>query len=632
MFMVVVRRLRPWSFPALIAALTFLLAAGPASARGGGRNEAGHAVAVPPPPGISVQGPHLMQNGLPFVARGVQIVGLVAPDAGLAGKYIPAHQHFGAPELAQAVADHANLIRFQVSEFGLDPASAIYDPNYATEVQQGVALARADGLNVIVSLQAQAPAGEAVRCPLPDGGAATAWHELATMFAGDRDVMFELYNEPGINATPGNWRTWANGGTLSTGRNPCQAVGMQSLVNEIRATGAGNVIILPGLAGETTLAGMPRLSDPANPGDPQLAYGIHYPNLTQDSSEWDSEFGDDAGQIPVIVTEWQANATTNCVPDAPRTAPLLLAYLALRQIGVVGFAFDLPSTIVDDYSYAPTTYANFACGSATGGAGQALFDDYAGEAAQAIQSAGAGSPTSWLLSAGLLSQMQALDTASTQRALDTPRTFVTGASSDQLASLGMSAATPAETYTDESTLAKAAASGQLRTGTRAVVLQLGPRSPARQQRNPTATFELGAQAAHRNGLLFVAAPQIRILKTLAPRTKPRDWNLTFLRRQLAATAARTSDAVVLPFGDAQGHSAGYAAISQVAAWQVNAVRPGIPIIGALNVGGSNTPSGTVLAATTQAAAGVVTGFRLSGQPSATNVSPLSLLETLYGTA
>jgi hypothetical protein len=228
--------------------------------------------------------------------------------------------------------------------------------------------------------------------------------------------------------------------------------------------------------------------------------------------------------------------------------------------------------------------------------------------------------------------MQALDTASTQRALDTPRTFVTGASSDQLASLGMSAATPAETYTDESTLAKAAASGQLRTGTRAVVLQLGPRSPARQQRNPTATFELGAQAAHRNGLLFVAAPQIRILKTLAPRTKPRNWNLTFLRRQLAAAAARTADAVVLPFGDAQKQTAGYAAISQVAAWQVNAVRPGIPIIGALNVGGSNTPSGTVLAATTQAAAGAVTGFRLSGQPSATNVSPLSLLETLYGIA
>jgi hypothetical protein len=632
----VVRRSRPWTISALIAVLCLLVLAGPAAARGRGPDAVGAAgviPAAPPPPGITVQGSHLMQNGLPFVARGVQIVGLVAPNASLAGKYIAANQHFGAAELAQAVADHANLIRFQVSEFGLNPADPLYDPSYAAEVQQGVAMARADGLNVIVSLQAESPAGNETRCPLPDAGAATDWHELATMFASDPGTMFELYNEPGLSATPNNWQDWADGGTVFNGRGPCQAVGMQSLIDEIRTAGADNVIILPGLAGETTFAGMPTLSDPANPSDPQLAYGVHYPDLTQESSEWDSEFGDISGRLPVIVTEWQANAFTNCIADAPRTAPLLLAYLALHQIGVVGFAFDLPGTIVADYSYAPTTYDNFSCGpNNVGGPGQILFDDYAGEAAQATATAGAGSPASWLLGVGAVGQMETLDAASTQRALDTPRTFVTGTSDDQLSSLGLGAATPAETYTDETALAQAAASGVLRAGTRAVVLQLGPRSPANQQRNPERTFELGAQAAHRNGLLFVAEPQIGMLKTLAPKSKPRNWNITFLRRELPQAAARTSDAVVLPFGNAQKRSAGYAAISQIAAWQINAVRPGIPIIGALNVSGSNTPSGATLAATTRAAAGVVTGFALSGQPSAANVSPVNLLQTLYGVA
>jgi hypothetical protein len=577
-----------------------------------------------------------MQNGLPFVARGVQIVGLVSPDAGLAGKYIAAHQHFGAAELAQAVADHANLIRFQVSEFGLNPADPMYDPAYVTEVQQGIAMARADGLNVIVSLQAQAPAGEPLRCPLPDAGAATDWLQLAQMFGSDPGIMFELYNEPGVSATPNNWQDWLNGGTVFNGRGPCQAVGMQSLVDEIRGAGANNVIILPGLAGETTVAGVPTVTDPANPTDPQLAYGIHYPDLTQQSSEWDSEFGDLSGSRPVIVTEWQANAFTSCIPNAPRTAPLLLSYLALHQIGVVGFAFDLPGTIVADYSYAPTTYDNFTCGpNNIGGSGQILFNDYAGEAAQATATAGAGSPASWLVTAGAVGQMEALDAATTQRALDTPRTFVLGASGDQLAAAGLGSATPTAAFTDESALAAAAAGGTLPPGTRAVILQLGPRSPVGQQRNPTQTFELGALAAHRNGLLFVAAPQIGLLHTLAPKVTRRiAWNFTFLRRELPQTAARTSDAVVLPFDKAQKQSTGYSWLMQIASWQINQVRPGIPIIGALNVSGSNTPSGTTLAATTRAAtrSGAVTGFALSGQPSASNASAVGLLQTLYGVA
>jgi hypothetical protein len=446
--------------------------------------------------------------------------------------------------------------------------------------------------------------------------------------------MFELYNEPGISATPNNWQDWLNGGTVFNGRGPCQAVGMQSLVDEIRATGADNVIVLPALAGETTFAGMPGVADPANPADPQLAYGIHYPDLTQESNEWDSEFGDLSGSRPVIVTEWQANAFTNCIPDAPRTAPLLLSYLALHQIGVVGFAFDLPGTIVADYSYAPTTYDNFSCGPDNiGGPGRLLFDDYAGEAAQATATAGAGSPASWLVTAGAVGQMETLDAATTQRSLNTPRTFVLGASSDMLAGLGLGAATPATAFTDETALAQAASSGALPPGTRAVILQLGPRSPVNQQRNPTETFELAALAAHRNGLLLVAAPQIGILRTLAPKVTRRSWwNISFLRRRLPQTAARTSDAVVLPFDKAQRQSTGYASLLQIASRQIDAVRPGIPIIGALNVSGSDTPSGATLAATTRAAAAVVTGFALSGQPSASNASAVGLLQTLYGVA
>ena len=324
---------------------------------------------APASAGLSVQGNQLYANGSPFVGRGVQIVGLVAPPAYLWGKYVAAGQQFGLPELQAAAADHVNLIRFQVSEYGLDPANPEYSPGYVTSIENGIEMARSLGIYAIVSLQSQSAAGLAAsanRCPLPDAGALAAWNQLASMFGDDPGVMFELYNEPGLGATAAGWTAWLNGGTVVFGSqigNSCTAIGMQQLIDQIRADGAGNVIVVPALGGETNLAGMPALTDPTDPANPQLAYGIHYPNLTTGITAWDKAFGNFSAKAPVIVTEWDgAGITPGCTPNSPAQSQELLAYLASKRIAVVGFAFDLPGTIVQDYTYAPTTYADFQCG------------------------------------------------------------------------------------------------------------------------------------------------------------------------------------------------------------------------------------------------------------------------------
>ena len=85
---------------------------------------------------------------------------------------------------------------------------------------------------------AEPPAGEPTRCPLPDAGAQRAWQVPAPMFASDNGVMFELYNEPHENDNGfGNvtWDVWQNGGDTGQG---WQAVGMQQLYDTVRATGA----------------------------------------------------------------------------------------------------------------------------------------------------------------------------------------------------------------------------------------------------------------------------------------------------------------------------------------------------------------------------------------------------------
>ncbi len=600
-----------------------LLCAGPAAARLTAHD------AGAPGTAISVQGNQLMQNGQPFVPRGVQITGLVAPNSQLAGKYVAANAHFGAAELQQAIADHANLIRFQVSEFGLNPSDPLYDPNYVQEVQQGIELARSLGLNVIISLQAEAPAGNEVRCPLPDAGAATDWAELTTMFGNDDGIMFELYNEPFPQPSSANWQTWLNGGSITAGGTSCTAVGMQTLVNQIRAQGADNVIILPGLDYGLTLAGMPTVTDPSNPTDPQLADSVHYPALNLSTTAWDLEFGNKAATAPVIVSEWQANSFTNCVPNSPTTAPLLLDYLASKGIGVVGFAFDLPGTIISDYTtYTPTTYNGFTCGTVGGGAGQLLFNDFAGEAAQQSTS-GLEAPRAWLVSVGALSRLDAINAGLTSNALNTQRTFVLNASAASTSALGVGNAIPTGVFTSETTLATAVASNQLQPGTQAVELVLGSTSPKGQQKAPLSTFQQAAVAAHAAGLLFIAAPQVSLIKTIAPKTPKLNWNVVFLSHRIPALAARNSDAVVLPFTDVQGYSPTYSVFAQVASQQVQSVKRSVEILSDMTIGGSTDVSAPRLASEGPSTSGPIDGYNLTDGNGSGDAAALTLLQWMY---
>lgn len=541
-------------------------------------------------PVISVHGARLERDDAPWVPRGVQIVGLVAPDQALSGKYIDAHAHFGGAELRAAVADHADVVRFQVSQFGIDPDGQLYSPTYVREVQSAVQTARSLGLAVIVSLQAEPPAGEPTRCPLPDGGSERAWGTLAQMFGGDDGVMFELYNEPAVAPTATDWALWRDGGEVLYPHGQCAAVGMQTLIDDIRGPAPHNVIVVPGLAGEQTLGGMPPLVDPADRRDPQLAYGIHYPSLTKGITTWDHAFGDLVARVPVLVTEWLANSTTNCVPTAPAGAAELLGYLASRRIGIVGFAFDLPGTIVADWNYTPTSYSAFACGSPNGGPGQDLFGDYGAQAASG-DGATLIAPPAWLVSASTLARLHTLAPGTTTRSLNTPRTFVTGATSATLAALGAPTAVPTRSFADADQLIAALQDGTLPAGTQAVAYAPGhtAATPAAQQRNPAYYERLAAQAAHADGLLFVAAPGLGLVAAIAPRTPRAGQPAEFLKLRIAAGAAKLSDAVQLPAQTTESDPAAFAAFTEAAAAQAGAAHPGAEILAGLQAG---RPHGT----------------------------------------
>ena len=582
-------------------------------------------------PGLSVQGNQLYANGSPFVARGVQIVGLVAPTSYLWGKYVAAGQQFGLPELRVAAADHANLIRFQVSEYGLDPSNPEYSPGYLTSLENGIEMARSLGFYVIVSLQSESAAGLAAsanRCPLPDAGALAAWNELASMFGHDTGIMFELYNEPAVGATAAGWSEWLNGGNVVYGSqigDSCTAIGMQQLIDQIRADGAGNVIVVPALGGETNLAGIPALSDPANPSDPQLAYGIHYPNLTTGISAWDKAFGNFSARAPVILTEWDAAAITGgCTSDTPAQSAELLAYLASKRIGLVGFAFDLPGTIVQDATFAPTTYADFQCGVPGGGPGQILFDDYAAEArgAAAAPVDGLDGPASWMVSGSGAQRLLAASGGAAQLLFNTPNAYVTGTDAAGTSQLGLQNAVPTASFTNEASLAAAINTNTLPAGT--VAVQYAPSSPVtprNQLTDPTNAFMQAGLVAHAHGLLLIGAPSLNVVNATAPHLKAIKRTSQFLQRRIAASAARYSDVYVIQAQTLERTPSQFSAfVRQTAAQAVNA-HASVEILTEIRSGaGTRAPTTPMLERDLSGAGSAVSGYELI-DPSAADLSP-----------
>lgn len=329
--------------------------------------------------GIHAKGAHLVSNDSTFVVKGVQIVGFVAPSRLLSGQYAAARAHFGPTELAAAKSFGANLLRFQVSQVGLDPKSTQYSAAYVRELHQAVDTALSWGFRIIISLQHQGPSGSREVQPLPSENTLRAWRTIAPLWASDARVMYELYNEPGLPARGPDWRLWLDGGRLT--ENPGGVVvGMQRLINEIRSLGAKNVIIVPGLATEHTLQDVPLPHDPIQ----NLAFGIHSPPWNGGPAGWMHNFGYLAKTKPVIVTEWAASGRNRgCTPDLPAQAIAFVQFLKRRDIGVVGFSFDIPGTIVRDWDYQPTTFRNFQCARkgrrAVGGQGELLHRYFTGQ-------------------------------------------------------------------------------------------------------------------------------------------------------------------------------------------------------------------------------------------------------------
>ena len=241
------------------------------------------------PLAIRVSGTQFVnQNGQVVHLRGVnrpgteyacvQSLGFTSSDSGTAGQSLSyadtAVHSLLSWNRAGATTNAINVVRVPLNEdcwLGINGVPAAYSGlNYQAFIEREVSDLTAAGMYTVLDLHWSAPGTFVANAqdvePNVDHSVAF-WLQVATTFASNQAVMFDLFNEPRAwcyttacqatysTAVSVGWGCWLNGCTYTYGPNDYlparngytfQIAGVQQLINVIRTAGARNVILAEG--------------------------------------------------------------------------------------------------------------------------------------------------------------------------------------------------------------------------------------------------------------------------------------------------------------------------------------------------------------------------------------------------
>jgi len=182
---------------------------------------------------------------------------------------------------------------------------------------------------------------------MPDLHSVTFWKDFATKYKNHPAVIFDLYNEPhGVS-----WDIWRDGGEVTErlprggGEHTYQAVGMQTLLDAVRSTGARNVTVIAGLDWSYDLSGILEhgpLHDPLGNG---LLYANHaYPFKGDTVDAWIEKMVRASRHLPLIISEFgsETHPQDRVGPqmDAPDQAGMILNQAGMTDLDWVEAVLD----------------------------------------------------------------------------------------------------------------------------------------------------------------------------------------------------------------------------------------------------------------------------------------------------
>jgi endoglucanase len=204
--------------------------------------------------GLHVSGNKLLNgNGQQVSLRGVNYPDTVYACIGDDGPPAVSDGPLDSTSVAALQSWGVNVLRLSINEtcwLGINGVP-VGGSAYINPLLSYINLLTSANIAVIIDLQWNA-AGTAIANglqPMPDADHATAfWTSVANTLGSNSAVIFDLFNEPypdsGADSTAA-WTCLLNGGTCPG--ISYTTVGTQSLLNAVRATGATNVIMVPGI-------------------------------------------------------------------------------------------------------------------------------------------------------------------------------------------------------------------------------------------------------------------------------------------------------------------------------------------------------------------------------------------------
>jgi endoglucanase len=265
--------------------------------------------------------PALHVSGNRIVNAGNQAVTLVGVNrADTANMCLHGRLNVAPVDLAsvQAIASwHVTVVRVPLNEdcwLGVPGLPAATGLPYRTAIIDYVQLLNQQGIAVILSdtqLHLDSK-GKSVLQDMPDSTKTPRfWTSVASAFIGNDSVMFGLWGEPipgTVADTTAAWTCLRDGGNCPglpvTGGGPAYRVaGMQQLVNTVRATGATNILLIPGVRGDNVLTHWLAFA-PTDPLHNMAASWHSYPHLLCNTQAcWDAQIAPVAAKVPLIADE-----------------------------------------------------------------------------------------------------------------------------------------------------------------------------------------------------------------------------------------------------------------------------------------------------------------------------------------
>lgn len=169
-------------------------------------------------------------NGVPLTLRGVAIMRMTT-DSTLAGADVLSDASYDA--MQRWGVNHVRI--FLGQHFWLQSCQGV--PTYPTDVDAIVEAITGRGMVAMLSLHKLCRIQD--NWKMADVRSIDFWREVAERYRSNPLVAFDLYNEPHDIS----WSQWRNGGTLGDGT---KVVGMQTMYDTVRETGAQNLVFVSG--------------------------------------------------------------------------------------------------------------------------------------------------------------------------------------------------------------------------------------------------------------------------------------------------------------------------------------------------------------------------------------------------